>query len=149
MQKNNFQQKLKPFLLNAICIFIGFGLFTNTALAKIKYGMWEITVKVQMDGMPVDTPQEKIQKCITRKNLTPGDNNDKEGCDMDKVNRKGDTVSWTVNCARDKHTMKGTGVVVYSDNTMTGHAQFQAGGKGLATMKMKLQYKGKRLGKCK
>jgi len=101
-----------------------------------------------MDGMPVDTPQETFQKCISRKDLTPGNNKDKEGCDKDKVTRKKDNVNWTVSCARDNHTMTGNGLVVYSGNTMTGNAQFQVGGKGLATMKMKLQYKGKRLGKC-
>lgn len=102
-----------------------------------------------MDSMPVDTPQEIFQKCISRDDLTPGNNKDKQGCDKDKVHRKGDSVNWTVSCAKDKHTMQGSGLVVYSGDTMTGHAQFQAGGKGMATMKMKLQYKGKRVGKCK
>ena len=121
----------------------------SNAQARINYGLWEITINVQLDGTPVDTPHETIQKCISRDDLTPGNNQDKEGCASDKVTRKGDTVNWTVSCSKDKHTMNGTGLVVYSGDTMTGHAQFQAGGKGMATMKMKLQYKGKRLGRCK
>lgn len=135
--------------LKIFCVVLGFSLMTDYAHARIRYGLWEIIVKVQMDSMPVDTPQETFKKCITRKNLTPGDNKDKQGCKKDKVTRKGDTVSWTVSCAKDKHTMTGNGVVVYSNRSMSGHAQFQAGGKGMATMKMKLQYKGKYLGRCK
>lgn len=128
---------------------MGMTLPVGAAQAGINYGLWEIIIQVQLDGMPVDHPQETIQKCITPKDLTPGNNDDKEGCAKDKVTVQGNTVNWTVSCSRDKHTMQGAGLIVYSGDTMTGNAQFQAGGKGLATMKMKLQYKGRRLGACK
>lgn len=147
MDRHN--KTLRRGLLSLCSIALGFVLLTGNAQARIKYGLWEITVKVQMDGTPVDTPEETFRKCITHDDLTPGDNKDKEGCEKDKVTRKDDTVNWTVSCVKDKHTMNGHGLVVYSGDTMTGHAQFQAGGKGMATMKMKLQYKGRRLGKCK
>ena len=149
MDRDNNTTTLRHRLISLCCIAMGFVFMVGNAQARIKYGLWEITVQVQMDGAPVDAPQEKIRKCISRKDLTPGNNQDKEGCDKGKVTRKGDTVNWTVSCSKDDHTMTGNGLVVYSGNTMTGNAQFQAGGKGLATMKMKLQYKGKRLGKCK
>ncbi len=136
-------------VLRFCCISLGFTFLLNDVQARIKYGLWEISIQVQMDAMPTDSPWEVIQKCISKKDLTPGNNNDKDGCEKNKVIRKGDTVNWTVSCAKEKHTMTGNGLVVYSDNTMTGHAQFQAGGEGLATMNMKLKYKGKRLGKCK
>ena len=149
MPRYDISNTVQRSLIGVGCIVLSFFLLVNTAQAQIKYGLWQITIKVQMDGTPVDTPQETFQKCITRKDLTPGNNQDKEGCAKDKVTRKGDSVNWTVSCAKDKHTMKGSGLVVYTGDSMTGHAQFQAGGKGMATMKMKLQYKGKRLGKCK
>lgn len=149
MDKHNKNNILQRALLSLGCTAFGVLLIADDVQARIKFGLWEITVQVQMDGAPVDTPQETFKKCITRRDLTPGDNKDKVGCEKDKVSRKGDKVSWTVSCAKDKHTMTGNGMVVYSGNTMTGYAQFQAGGKGLATMNMKLQYKGKRLGKCK
>lgn len=147
MQQDKMTKLLRGLLATSLCL--GLILPVKSAWAKIKYGLWEINIQVQMDGTPVDNPQDTFQKCITRNDLTPGNNTDKEGCDKDKVIRKGDTVNWTVSCAKDKHTMKGNGLVVYSGDTMTGHAQFQAGGKGMATMKMKLQYKGRRIGKCK
>lgn len=145
--KNN--NTLRHGLLRLCCIGLGLFLLAGNAQARIKYGLWEITVSVQLDGTPVENPHETIQKCITSKDLTPGNKQDKEGCSKDKVTRKGDKVNWTVSCSKDKHTMTGNGLVVYSGNSMTGNAQFQAGGKGLATMKMQLQYKGRRLGKCK
>ena len=140
--KNIPRHLISVFLLSLAC------LLPTQVEARIKYGLWEITVQVQLDGTPVDTPSETFQKCITRKDLTPGDNQDKEGCEKDKVKRDGDTVNWTVNCSKDKHTMRGSGMVIYTDNTMTGNAQFQAGGKGLASMKMRLNYKGRHIGRC-
>lgn len=131
------------------CIIISSSLMTNHAHARIKYGLWEITVTPVMDSSPVEDPASTIKQCITSKNLTPGDKKDQEGCKTYNVTRKGDTVSWTVNCTRDKHTMSGRGEVTYEKNKMSGHAQFQAGGKGLATMKMQLQYSGRYLGRCK
>ena len=136
-------------LLSLCCTVLGFMLFTAEAEARIKYGLWEISVQVQFEGTPVDTPEETFQKCISKDDLTPGDKKDNEGCDNDKVTVKGDTVNWTVSCSKDKHTMTGSGQVVYNKDTMTGTAQFQAGGKGMATMKMKLHYKGKYVGNCK
>lgn len=119
------------------------------AVAAINYGLWEITVQVQMELMPTEFPQEVFQKCISRDDLTPGGNQDKSGCDKDKVTVKGDTVNWTVKCEHEDHTMTGTGLVVYTEDNLTGHAQFQIGGVDLATMNMTLRYKGRRLGKCK
>ena len=145
--KNNNTLRHRLFRLG--CVGLGFFLLVGHAQARIEYGLWEITIEVQMDGIPVDAPQETIKKCISRNDLTPGNMQDKQGCDKDKVTRKGDTVNWVVSCAKDKHTMTGNGLMVYSGKSMTGNAQFQAGGKGLATMKMQLQYKGRRLGKCK
>lgn len=149
MMLHNNNKLHRSVLLIPVCVVAMFFSVSQGVHARIKYGLWQITVEVIMDGTPVDAPAETFEKCITRNNLTPGDNKDKQGCEKDKVTRKGDTVNWTVSCARDKHTMTGSGVVTYSGNSMTGNAQFQAGGHGLATMNMKLNYKGKRLGRCK
>ncbi len=144
----NSNSKLLRAWLGLGCVVLSVALPLGAAEARINYGLWEITVKVQLDGTPVDNPEETFQKCITSTDLTPGNNADSEGCDKAKVTRKDDTINWTVSCAKDKHTMSGNGTVIYSGDTMTGNAQFQAGGKGMATMKMKLQYQGKRVGKC-
>ena len=149
MEQHNNTNALRRSLLGLTCVCLSFMLLVSRAEARIKYGLWEINISVQMDGTPVDNPQETIQKCINSKDLTPGSHQDNDGCNQGDVVRKGDTVNWTVSCAKDNHTMTGNGLVVYSGDTLTGNAQFQAGGKGMATMKMKLYYKGKRVGKCK
>lgn len=148
MDRQFFLAGFQRTLLWLGCVVVSFVL-PETAWARINYGLWEITIKVQLDGTPVDNPEETFQKCISSNDLTPGNNADKEGCDKDKVTRKDDTINWSVKCSKDDHTMIGNGQVVYSGDNMVGNAQFQAGGKGMASMKMKLQYTGKRLGKCK
>ena len=141
MDRHNNINILRRNLFSVCCVGLGLVFLLSDAQARIKYGLWEISIHAQMDVMPTESPQEVIQKCISKEDLTPGNTIDKDGCDQSKVTRKGDIVNWTVSCSRDEHSMTGNGLVVYSGNTLTGNAQFQAGGKGLVSMKMKLLYK--------
>jgi len=130
-------------------IALALGLTTTIAEAKIKYGLWEITVQAHATGMPIEVPPEVLKKCITRANLTPGSNADKNSCGRMKIKRDGDAVSWSVKCTKGDDTMNGGGHVTYNGDTMTGKGFFEAGGKGMPTMKMQIKYSGKRLGRCK
>lgn len=130
-------------------IVVVYGLTMTSAEARIKYGLWEISVQAHATGMPIDIPPETFKKCISRRDLTPGNNADKKSCGKQKVKRDGDTVNWTVSCTKAGDTMNGSGQITYKANTMTGNGFFEVGGKGMPTMKMQLKYSGKRLGKCK
>ncbi|MDH5409121.1 MAG: DUF3617 domain-containing protein [Gammaproteobacteria bacterium] len=120
-----------------------------TSEAKIKYGMWEITVQAHATGIPMEIPAETFKKCISRRSLTPGSNADKKSCGKMDVKRNGDTVNWNVSCTKDGDKMNGGGTVTYKGDGMSGKGFFEAGGKGMPTMKMQIKYSGKRLGKCK
>lgn len=128
------------------CIFLT--LFAGKAVADIKYGEWQITVQVQATGLPVEVPPETYTKCISQRNLTPGTNHDKKSCGNLDIQKKGDTVTWSVNCAKGGDTMKGSGNITYTGDAMAGTGLFEAGGKTMPTMKMNLNYTGKRLGPC-
>lgn len=131
------------------CVALMYGLTVTSAEAKIKYGLWEISVQAHATGMPIEVPPEIFKKCISRRNMTPGSNADKKSCGKQKVKRDGDTVSWTVSCTKEGDTMHGGGKITYKDDTMAGDGFFEVGGKGMPTMKMQLKYSGKRLGQCK
>jgi len=125
------------------------GVFVSPAAeAKIKYGMWEFTVQAHGTGLPVEVAPDTYQKCITRRNPTPGLNENNKGCSKQKVKVEGDTVSWSISCETDEDKMTGGGTVTYMDDTMSGKGAFEAGGKGMPTMKLQLKYSGKRLGNC-
>ena len=129
-------------------IVFAYGAAAMAAQAEIKYGLWAITIQSQMEAMPIEIPAETIKKCISKDDLTPGSNQNEAGCKPLKVKRKGDSISWEVSCDKDEHTLKGKGKITYSGDRMKGEGEFQAGGKGLPNMKMKLVYSGKRLGEC-
>ena len=135
-----------------ITMLLGVALLYATAAtavqARIKYGLWAITVQTKMEAMPTEIPSETIKKCIRKDDLTPGSNEIKDGCKAPKIARKGDTVSWNISCDKDDHTMSGSGKITYSGDSLKGEGQFKAGGKGLPSMKMTLVYTGKRLGEC-
>lgn len=141
--------RFRHYISLALGIALLYATAATAAQAKIKYGLWAITIQTQMDAMPMEIPAETIKKCIREGDLTPGSNKNKAGCKPVKVKRKGDSVSWTVSCDKDDHTLSGSGKITYSGNKMKGEGQFQAGGKDLPDMKMKLVYTGKRVGKCR
>lgn len=130
-------------------IVVVYGLTMTSAEARIKYGLWEISVQAHATGMPFEIPPETFKKCISRRDMTPGSNADKKSCGKQKVKRDGDTVNWTVSCIKEGDTLNGGGEITYKGNTMAGDGFFEVGGKGMPTMKMQLKYSGKRLGRCK
>lgn len=125
-----------------------YGLTMATAEARVNYGLWEITVQAHATGIPTEIPPETFKKCISRRNLTPGQNADKKSCGKQVVKRDGDTVSWTVKCTKGGDTMTGGGKILYKEKSMSGDGFFEVGGKGMPTIKMQLRYSGKRLGRC-
>ena len=139
----------RPILASVLGIALPYVMLISAVQAKINYGLWAITVQTSMEGIPVELPTETIRKCIRSDDLTPGNNKNRAGCKPVKIKRKGDTINWAVSCNKDGHTLKGSGKITYKGNSMKGGGQFHAGGKGLPNMKMKLLYKGKRLGDCR
>lgn len=110
-----------------------------------KPGKWQTTVETEMPGMPMKMPAMTSESCLTAEDLAdpqkavPSDA--KSSCTVSDYKVKDNTVSWTVDCPKEK--MKGSGEMTYSENSYTG------------TVKMKMdqqevtqKYTGKWLGTC-
>lgn len=141
----NNNKLINRLLASGLLLLLGMA----SAEARIKYGKWEITVQAHATGLPIEIPPETYTKCLSRRNLTPGANADKKSCGKQKVKREGDKVSWSVSCTKDGDKMNGGGTITFKGNDMEGKGYFEAGGKGMPTMKMQLKYTGKRLGRCR
>lgn len=67
-------------------------------------GLWEVSVDMHIDGMPMSLPAQTIRRCITQVNLaqnqgipkprTPGN----ISCKTTSMDRSGDTINWTMTC---------------------------------------------------
>ena len=109
----------------------------------IKAGKWEISVQMEMPGMPFKMPPVKMKHCITQedaKSAIPQDQKNKD-CKMGEISIDGNTISWTVECPKQKLT--GSGRITYDGDTMDGEMKMNADGQEMST-----KYAGKRLGEC-
>lgn len=109
----------------------------------IKAGKWQFSVQMEMPGMPFKMPPVKMTHCITQedaKTAIPQDQKNKD-CKMGEYKVDGNTVTWTVECPKQKLT--GDGRITYDGDTMEGEMKMNADGQEMST-----KYAGKRLGEC-
>ncbi len=110
----------------------------------IQEGQWQITMEMEIPGMPMKMPPATYTQCIKKDDLIPQDEKQNQECVQKNVTVKGNTVSWTVECDVPGGQMTGKGKITYHKDKMEGQMTTQGQG-----MKMVSHFKGHRLGECK
>lgn len=110
-------------------------------------GKYEITVNVDMPGMPQGMPPQTMTQCLDKQNPVPNANPDSQGCTVTDMKTKGNSITYTMTCNQQGMTIKSTGRMTYNGDTFEGDSQTnmgsQAGGMTITTV-----IKGKRIGTC-
>lgn len=120
---------------------------TATADYDINEGLWEITVKVEIEGMPMTMPAVTNTQCITRDTLVPKSDQPGQECEITNQKTVGNTLTYDIVCSGPGGSMKGNGEVTYTGDTMTGTMKTNMPSQG--DMKMITKMSGKRIGPCK
>ncbi|MGA7799475.1 MAG: DUF3617 family protein [Gammaproteobacteria bacterium] len=138
-------------LLASVAASLLFATFSATARAglDVEPGMWEVTVKTEMAGMPMPIPPTTHRYCLTPKDLVPNDP-PQPGQSCQVVDRKisGSKVTWRVECNNNGHKSSGTGEINYGRTRYEGHMTFHMNADGQA-MDMNQTMEGHRIGACK
>ncbi|HEY3276830.1 MAG TPA: DUF3617 family protein [Syntrophorhabdaceae bacterium] len=135
-------------LLIAVAVLV---VWTGSVSAEWKEGLWEITSKVDMPGMPKDIPATTMQQCITKKDMTPMPTNRSGGTECTRKEQKlaGDTVTYLMECkSKDGGTMESGGKMTFKGNSFEGTSVTTMTRKGQPPMKMNGKMSGKYLGPC-
>ena len=119
------------------------------AAPNMKPGMWEITMKMDIPGMPSGMPPQVVKQCLTQKDT---ENPQKvtqagENCQVSNYQMKGNTVSWDMAC-KGSQQMTGSGTMTFGGDSYTGTTRMSMKGGG-QSHDMTMQYSGKRVGDCK
>ena len=110
----------------------------------MKPGLWEITTKTEMPGMPFQPPPMTVQHCYTAQDVKEQPVPKDEQCKVTDLKTSGSKVSWKVEC-KGEAAGKGEGQITYQgDSAYEGWTKMQTQG-----MTVSMQYKAKRLGDCK
>jgi uncharacterized protein DUF3617 len=127
--------------------------FQAQAAPNMKEGLWEITTKMEMPGLPANVPPQTTRRCVTKKDLadsekTPPGAEMRDGrCKLTDYKLQGNTASWKMAC-EGENAMSGTGTITYSGTSYSG-TQVVSMKQGGQTQNMTLQFAGKHLGECK
>jgi hypothetical protein len=112
-------------------------------------GNWEITMEMDMPGMPMKMPPVKTVQCITPQqandpNLAlPKSNQGKnDSCKVTDQKIVGNKVSWAIACG-GQAPMSGNGEITYAGDSYDGWMKMKT-----ASGEMTMKYTGKRLGDC-
>ncbi len=112
-------------------------------------GMWVMTMKTDMPGMPFEMPPVKYSQCMTKKDLVPQKKEKNEDCKMISTKIDGNTVYWKAQCRTKDGTMDSDGKITYSGNSFNGTVKTIMNDKKSGRMEVTNHMTGKRVGDCK
>jgi hypothetical protein len=125
----------------------------SAAPPNMKEGLWEITTKMEMPGMPAGMKPQVMQQCITKKDLedprrtTPGNDPNSNRCQVADYKVQGNTATWNMAC-KGEGAMTGSGTITYSGNSYSGTSKMTMNHGGQA-QNLTMHYSGRRIGECR
>ena len=116
----------------------------SSAGSLLKEGLYEITSKMEIPGMPVPMPPITFKQCMTNQNPVPNQSQSGQECRIKNLKTKGNTVSWDMICDSQQGKMKSSGKVTYKGDRFNGVVMTDIPEQG----QMKMTMTGRRIGKC-
>lgn len=112
---------------------------------EINYGLWEILIETNIQGMTEKMPIEVIKNCIAKDKLIAGVSKGQDECKVTTQSTKGNVITWEGLCKNKNGNIKFGGKSTYRDNNMSGTTYFTDHIRGVT---IKSTITGKRLGDC-
>ena len=114
-------------------------------------GKYEITVNVEMQGipagMPGSMPAQTIIKCLTEQNPIPNTSSGAQGCEIKDMQTEDNTVIYKIACEQQGMKSESSGEMTYKGDSLEGTTQTKLGpSAGGVTVISRIA--GKRIGKC-
>jgi hypothetical protein len=122
----------------------------GAAPSEMQPGLWEVTMTMEMAGMPQAMPPTKMQQCYRpeevqdlRKTVPQRE----ENCKLSDWKQSGNKVSWKMNCSGES-TMNLVGNMTYAGDRYNGviKSTMNYGGQ---SMDMTQKIDARRIGDCK
>jgi hypothetical protein len=128
------------FIVSLVC--------ATSALAEIKDGLWEITSKAEIKGMPGQMPPSMVRHCLTKSDPVPKAMDKRMECKMKDQSINGDTVTYTMECKGKDSVVLTSGTMTYKGNTFAGASTTNIKSKSQPQMQMSNKISGKYIGPC-
>jgi hypothetical protein len=119
------------------------------AVPNMEEGNWQVTIKMEMVGMPMAMPPQTINQCLSKKDDVPDMGQGDQKCYLKDHKVEGNTVRWQMQCKGQQGTMDGAGRITYSGKTYEGTMQMKMTEAGGEAMAINYQMQGKHTGPCR
>jgi hypothetical protein len=110
-----------------------------------KDGDWEVTMEVEVEGLPA-MPAKTMTQCVSKEDVAdpqkPLLGRASNNCTVSDHKVEGNKVSWSMKCEAPE-AMTGSGEILYGDDAYTGSMKIVREGRTII-----MKYAGKRLGDC-
>jgi hypothetical protein len=139
-------------MFNRIALALAIALpliFAKSVFAEpnMQEGLWEITMKMEMQGMPFEMPPMKSTQCLTKKDMVPQKQEKDQECKIVEQKIVGDTVSWSAKCTHKDAVSESKGKITYKGSIFDGFINTTTVPKGELVQTTKMS--GKRIGDCR
>jgi Protein of unknown function (DUF3617) len=136
--------RLRSFTLCTIVLAIATTMFAADAKSPMKPGKWQITITMDMPGMPMKMPPMTFVNCVTKEqaeNPQPPKTKQNDDCKVSDYKMDGNVVTWSMKC--EKQNMTGEGRITFSSDSYEGESHMK-----MSDMEVSQKYAGKYLGEC-
>jgi hypothetical protein len=140
---------VKKLSLTSIILFTIAVAALAASIPDLQEGLWEITTKMEMPGMPKNMPPIKHTQCLTKKDLVPQSPQKGQECKISQTKVDGSIVTWTMQCNNAEGTTEGHGKIAYKGNTFAGVITMTVKIPNQQNMQMTSLLNGRRIGACK
>lgn len=132
--------------MKKIIFFVVLLLSTNLNAIDLKEGLWEMSVKMEVKGMPMPIPAQKYTQCVTKDKLVPtGEGSKDVNCKVIDYKISGNSITWKMVCKDDEGETTIIGKGTYNLDKFGGETKV----KTHDGMEMVQNITGKWIGKCK
>jgi hypothetical protein len=142
----NAVKKICYVIVALSCLF-----YAGWAIAEpdIQEGLWEITIKVTMAGMPDDAiPPTTQTQCLTDKKKLPQLLQKDQTCQITDMKSEGNEASWRMKCRSQGSPVDGTGKITYKRDRFDGIIRMRIQTAGAEQMKVTQHIQGTFRGEC-
>jgi hypothetical protein len=135
--------------ISLILVSVIVAVWCGTAFAgpDMTKGKWEITSKVEMEGLPMPMRSVKTTICMDPKEKVPQNTSKDQECKMISKKIEGNTVTWVMKCTGKYGTTTNKGKIIYKGDSFAGKMVMEMPDReGTRTMTQVMS--GRRIGDC-
>jgi len=141
--------------LSIVLTATGLGSSATAGGFDINPGMWETTYESKVTGGPpqmgamMQQPPRVERECIKDNNYDFSPDELDKGCKFEPTRHNDKKMTWKMSCKDENGITKGQGEVNFSGNTIVGWSEMRVSNGSTSEMKIRDEFKGKRIGACK